>query len=101
MYLMRGMVALAVLSCMVTLCAGSVWVRDHTGSTLAISPGSQQFTAEGIAATLGTLTGSTLLTIDSGAAAQVLALMQLLLPGIVCLLPLRQRSKSLCRCRPS
>jgi hypothetical protein len=97
--MMRVKGAVALLSCMVSLCAGSVWVLDHTAKTLAATLGGQQLTAEGLAATLSTLTGSGLLTINSAAASQVSG-RQCQLPPLFPLLAYAALN-AFRRCRPS
>ncbi|GAB4816842.1 hypothetical protein N2152v2_003888 [Parachlorella kessleri] len=73
--MMRGLLLACLCLSTVALCTGTrVWVTDHGGNVLASD--SQQLTAMGLAATLTTLAGSTGLTVDSAAAAEVSSLLQ-------------------------
>ncbi len=68
--MMRGLLLTCLCLSTVALCTGTrVWVTDHGGNVLASE--SQQLTAMGLAAPLTTLAGSTGLTVDSAAAAEV------------------------------
>ena len=62
---------LAVLLSTVCLARATVFLKDHSGEHLVAGASGQQLTAEGLASTISTLAGSTVLTIDAQAAGQV------------------------------
>lgn len=69
----------AVLLLTSSVCAAQVFLKDHSGLFVSDTISDLELTAEGIAATISTLGGRSVLTIDANAATQVAAIAK---PGI-------------------
>lgn len=61
----------AVLLLTSSVCAAQVFLKDHSGLFVSDTISDLELTAEGIAATISTLGGRSVLTIDANAATQV------------------------------